>query len=192
MAKRIWEFQSLSQIGDDTKFLVSQGENTRVVPGALINQISNRIDSIIKGTSDAVSAAEIADARVQPNGQTAETLGAAIRWIYTALTAIDAASYEDFGGGVSTAGKITVTKKCGICCINGSVTLNGSVSGWVSLLDSTEVPAPQTGEVVIDTLPSWKAVTTVPARLRIPASGGLQITAGSANAFWVNLAYPVL
>ena len=67
MAKRIWEFQSLSQIGDDTKFLVSQGENTRVVPGALINQISNRIDSIIKGTSDAVSAAEIADARVQPN-----------------------------------------------------------------------------------------------------------------------------
>ena len=192
MAKRIWEFQSLSQIGDDTKFLVSQGENTRVVPGALINQISNRIDSIVKGTSDAVSAAEIADARVRPDGQTAETLGAAIRWIYTALTALDAASYEDFGGGVSTAGKITVTQKCGICCINGSVTLNGSVSGWVTLLDSTEVPAPQTGEVVIDTLPSWKAVTTVPARLRIPASGGLQITAGSANAFWVNLAYPVL
>ena len=93
---------------------------------------------------------------------------------------------------MSTAGKITVTKKCGICCINGSVTLNGSVSGWVTLLDSTEVPAPQTGEVMIDTLPSWKAVTTVPARLRIPASGGLQITAGSANAFWVNLAYPVL
>ena len=39
---------------------------------------------------------------------------------------------------MSTAGKITVAKKCGICCINGSVTLNGSVSGWVTLLDSTE------------------------------------------------------
>ena len=75
MAKRIWEFQSLSQIGDDTKFLASQGGNTRVVPGALINQISNRIDSIIKGTSDAVSAAEIADARVRPDGQTAENTG---------------------------------------------------------------------------------------------------------------------
>lgn len=192
MAKRIWEFQSLSQIGDDTKFLASQGENTRVVPGALINQISNRIDSIIKGTSDAVSAAEIADARVRPDGQTAETLGAAIRWIYTALTAIDAASYEDFGGGVSTAGTITVTKKCGICCINGSVTLNGSVSDWTTLLDSSMVPGPQNGTAIYATLPSWKAPTTNPARLRIPVDGGLQIKNGSANAFWVNLAYPVL
>ena len=104
MAKRIWEFQSLSQIGDDTKFLVSQGTNTRVVPGSLINQIAARIDSIIAGSTTEVSAAEIADARVRPDGQTAETLGAAIRWIYTTLTAIDAASYEDFGGGVSTAG----------------------------------------------------------------------------------------
>ena len=64
-------------------------------------------------------------------------------------------------------------------------------SGWVTLLDSNAVPAPQTGEAIIMTLPSWKAPTTNPARLRIPAVGGLQITRGSANAFWINLAYPI-
>ena len=64
-------------------------------------------------------------------------------------------------------------------------------SGWVTLLDSNAVPAPQTGEAIIMTLPSWKAPTTNPARLRIPADGGLQITRGSANAFWINLAYPI-
>ena len=101
-------------------------------------------------------------------------------------------NYSSFSGSVVSDGTLTVTKKFGVCYLNGGITLTGAVSGWVTLLDSTEVPAPQTGEVMIDTLPSWKAVTTVPARLRIPASGGLQITAGSANAFWVNLAYPVL
>ena len=48
MAKRIWEFSALNQISDDTKFLVSQGTNTRVVPGSLINQIAARIDSIME------------------------------------------------------------------------------------------------------------------------------------------------
>ena len=64
-------------------------------------------------------------------------------------------------------------------------------SGWVTLLSSGVVPAPQNGEAIIMTLPSWKAPTTNPARLRIPAGGGLQITRGSANAFWINLAYPI-
>ena len=53
MAKRIWEFQSLSQIGDDTKFLVSQGENTRVVPGALINPIASTASSKARRTPSA-------------------------------------------------------------------------------------------------------------------------------------------
>lgn len=101
------------------------------------------------------------------------------------------ANYSSFSGSVVSDGTLTVTKKFGVCYLNGGITLTGAVSGWVTLLDSTEVPAPQTGEVMIDTLPSWKAVTTVPARLRIPADGGLQITRGSANAFWINLAYPI-
>ena len=100
-------------------------------------------------------------------------------------------SYTSFSGSVVSDGTLTVTKKLGMCFLNGGITLTAAVSGWVTLLDSNAVPAPQTGEAIIMTLPSWKAPTTNPARLRIPADGGLQITRGSANAFWINLAYPI-
>lgn len=101
------------------------------------------------------------------------------------------ANYSSFSGSVVSDGTLTVTKKFGVCYLNGGITLTGAVSGWVTLLDSNAVPAPQSGEAIIMTLPSWKAPTTNPARLRIPADGGLQITRGSANAFWINLAYPI-
>ena len=100
-------------------------------------------------------------------------------------------NYSSFSGSVVSDGTLTVTKKFGVCYLNGGITLTGAVSGWVTLLDSNAVPAPQSGEAIIMTLPSWKAPTTNPARLRIPAAGGLQITRGSANAFWINLAYPI-
>ena len=100
-------------------------------------------------------------------------------------------NYTSFSGSVVSDGTLTVTKKLGMCFINGGITLTAAVSGWVTLLDSNAVPAPQNGEAIIMTLPSWKAPTTNPARLRIPADGGLQITRGSANAFWINLAYPI-
>ena len=100
-------------------------------------------------------------------------------------------NYTSFSGSVVSDGTVTVTKKLGMCFVNGGITLTGAVSGWVTLLSSGVVPAPQNGEAIIMTLPSWKAPTTNPARLRIPADGGLQITRGSANAFWINLAYPI-
>ena len=100
-------------------------------------------------------------------------------------------NYSSFSGSVVSDGTVTVTKKFGVCYLNGGITLTGAVSGWVTLLDSNAVPAPQNGEAIIMALPSWKAPTTNPARLRIPADGGLQITRGSANAFWINLAYPI-
>ena len=100
-------------------------------------------------------------------------------------------SYTSFSGSVVSDGTLTVTKKLGMCFLNGGITLTAAASGWVTLLDSSAVPAPQNGEAIIMTLPSWKAPTTNPARLRIPADGGLQITRGSANAFWINLAYPI-
>ena len=100
-------------------------------------------------------------------------------------------SYTSFSGSVVSDGTVTVTKKLGMCFLNGGITLTAAASGWVTLLDSNAVPAPQNGEAIIMTLPSWKAPTTNPARLRIPADGGLQITRGSANAFWINLAYPI-
>ena len=100
-------------------------------------------------------------------------------------------NYTSFSGSVVSDGTLTVTKKFGVCFINGGITLTAAVSGWVTLLDSSKVPGNQNGEAMIFTLPSWKAPTTNPARLRIPADGGLQITRGSANAFWINLAYPI-
>ena len=100
-------------------------------------------------------------------------------------------SYTSFSGGVVSDGTAAVTKKLGMCFINGSVTLSAAVSGWVTILDSNKVPGAENGEAIIMTLPSWKAPTTNPARLRIPADGGLQITRGSANAFWINVAYPI-
>lgn len=100
-------------------------------------------------------------------------------------------TYDSFAGSITSAGSITVTKKFGMCFINGSVTLSAAVSGWVTILDSNKVPGAENGEAIIMTLPSWKAPTTNPARLRIPADGGLQITRGSANAFWINVAYPI-
>ncbi len=100
-------------------------------------------------------------------------------------------SYTSFSGSVVSDGTLTVTKKLGMCFLNGGITLTAAASGWVTLLDSSAVPAPQNGEAIIMTMPSWKAPTTNPARLRIPADGGLQITRGSANAFWINLAYPI-
>ncbi len=80
-------------------------------------------------------------------------------------------------------------EKFGVCYLNGGITLTGAVSGWVTLLDSNAVPAPQTGEAIIMTLPSWKAPTTNPARLRI--SGRVADYQRLANAFWTNLAYPI-
>ena len=100
-------------------------------------------------------------------------------------------TYDSFAGSITSAGSITVTQKFGMCFINGSVTLSAAVSGWVTILDSNKVPGAENGEAIIMTLPSWKAPTTNPARLRIPADGGLQITRGSANAFWINLTYPI-
>ena len=114
-------------------------------------------------------------------------------FVYTPqiTTNYSAKSYASFSGSVVSDGTVTVTKKFGVCYLNGGITLTGAVSGWVTLLDSNAVPAPQNGEAIIMTLPSWKAPTTNPARLRIPAAGGLQITRGSANAFWINVAYPI-
>ena len=100
-------------------------------------------------------------------------------------------NYTSFSGSVVSDGTLTVTKKFGVCYLNGGITLTGAVSGWTTLLDSSKVPGPQNGTAIYATLPSWKAPTTNPARLRIPVDGGLQINRGSANAFWINVAYPI-
>ncbi len=128
---------------------------------------------------------------IEFDGETGEIVISAPIVTIDDSSALNPSIYTSFSGSVVSDGTVTVTKKLGMCFLNGGITLTAAVSGWVTLLDSNAVPAPQNGEAIIMTLPSWKAPTTNPARLRIPADGGLQITRGSANAFWINLAYPI-
>ena len=58
-------------------------------------------------------------------------------------------NYSSFSGSVVSDGTVTVTKKLGMCFLNGGITLTAAVSGWVTLLDSNAVPAPQNGEAII-------------------------------------------
>ena len=128
---------------------------------------------------------------IEFDGETGEIVISAPIVTIDDSSALNPSIYTSFSGSVVSDGTVTVTKKLGMCFLNGGITLTAAVSGWVTLLDSNAVPAPQNGEAIIMTLPSWKAPTTNPARLRIPAAGGLQITRGSANAFWINLSYPI-
>lgn len=191
MAKRIWEFSALNQISDDTKFLVSQGTNTRVVPGSLINQIAARIDSIIAGSTTEVSAAEIADARVQANGQTATSLGNAIRWVYNALLTEEHATYTEFDGGVLSDGSLTVTQRPGLCFISGTLTLSGKVSSWTTILDSLAIPAPQHGALVPFEMAQWTASYAQTLRGKVTPDGELQIVYGAAGNYVINVVYPI-
>ena len=193
MAKRIWEFPSLSQISNDTKFLVSQGETTRVVPGSLINQINERIDAIVKGSATEVSAAEIADARVRADGQTADTLGAAIRWIYESLTAMTFASYDesDFSGGVISSGFVRVCKKGGWCQVWGELVPNNTVSDWTAILDSSCIPAPQHGCEFWAASTNWREDYARRPRIKFGATGGLSVRYGSNHSFDFTVTYPI-
>lgn len=191
MAKRIWEFSALNQISDDTKFLVSQGTNTRVVPGSLINQIAARIDSIIAGSTTEVSTAEIADARVQANGQTATSLGNAIRWVYNALLAEEHATYTEFSSGVVSDGALTVTQRPGLCFISGTLTLSGKVSSWTTILDSLAIPAPQHGALVPFEMSQWTASYAQTLRGKVTPDGELQIVYGAAGNYVINVVYPI-
>ena len=191
MAKRIWEFSALNQISDDTKFLVSQGENTRVVPGSLINQIAARIDSIIAGSTTEVSTAEIADARVQANGQTATSLGNAIRWVYNALLTEEHATYTEFSSGVVSGESLTVTQRPGLCFISGTLTLSDRISNWTTILGSSAIPAPQHGELVPFEASQWGTSYARPLRGKVTPDGGLQLVYGAAGNYVINVVYPI-
>lgn len=190
MAKHIWEFPALTAIKDDTKFLVADGEITRTVPGSLINLIAARIDSIIASSTTSVSTAEIADARVQANGQTAASLGDAIRWVYDAILAAEYDTYTD-PPAVASEMKLTVTKKAGVCYISGWVTPTGALNNWVTILDSAAVPPPQHGELVPFSVSGWGNSYSPVLRGKVLAGGGLQIRYGAAREYVFELSYPI-
>ena len=176
---------NISAAVDATSILIKTGfDATRLAPYLLLRTQSGTVRSDISLMQGVLSLM----------GQS-ELLLSTQELVVNANTITDSnysqTSYTSFSGNVVSDGTAVVTKKLGMCFINAGITLNGPVSSWTTLLDSSKVPGPQNGQPIYATLPSWKAPTTNPARLRIPADGGLQITRGSANAFWINLAYPI-
>ena len=192
MAKRIWEFLSLTEIGDDTLFLVSDGEVTRTVPGSLINSIDARISNIIQGTATSVSAAEIIDARTAKDGTAAASLGDAIRKIETKLSQIETETFTDFDSDVVSSGTVHVVKKLGWCKVFGAATLTGAVADWTTILDNTKIPKPQHGENMFQTINSWNTSYTRPARMMLTTNGNLMVRYGAAFELNFSFVYPIV
>ena len=191
MAKRIWEFLELSEIGDNTLFLVSDGEVTRTVPGSLINSIDARISNIVQGTATGVSAAEIIDARTAQDGTASTTLGDAIRKIEAKLSQFETETFTDFDGDVVSSGTVVVTKKLGYCHVKGAVSLIDSVANWTDILDNVKVPAPQDGATIYQTVNGWSTSYVRPARVAIAGSGGLRVRYGAAFELNFSFIYPI-
>lgn len=183
MGKRIWEFPGLSQINDSTQFLVSDGGVTRTVPGSLIKQIENRISSIVTGTAEGVDAAEIADARVRGDGQTATSLGDAIRWMYTFFTNMTSTVYgeDEVPSGVFSYCTIIVVKKAGWCHVTAEIELTQALNDWTEVLTAEQVPAHQLGKNVYPAATNWKASFARNPRVRIASNGGLYLRYGEAG-----------
>lgn len=194
MGKRIWEFQALSQISDDTKFLVSDGETTRVVPGSLINQIDSKISSIISGTAEGVNVAEIVDARIRGDGQTAASLGDAIRWLYTHFSNMSSDAYreDDIPGGIFTFCSMVVAKKAGWCHVTAEIELSETLNDWTEVLSATQVPAPQYGKNLYPAATNWKTSFVRAARVRVSSTGGLYLRYGEAGVRYnFETTYPI-
>ena len=106
-------------------------------------------------------------------------------------TDYDSTTYTSFSGGVLSSGSVTVTKKLGMCCISGTLTLSKSISAWTTILSSSKVPAPQHGELVPFEASQWGTTYARPLRGKITPSGGLQLVYGAAGNYVFTIAYPI-
>ena len=100
-------------------------------------------------------------------------------------------TYTNFLGGITSGGSLTVTKKLGMCYISGTVTLSKSISAWITILSSSEVPAPQHGELVPFEASQWGTSYVRPLRGKVTPDGGLQLVYGAAGSYVFNIAYPI-
>ena len=102
-----------------------------------------------------------------------------------------AVTYTSFSGGVLSSGSVTVTKKLGMCCISGTLTLSKSISAWTTILSSSKVPAPQHGELVPFEASQWGTSYARPLRGKVTPDGGLQLVYGAARNYVFTIAYPI-
>lgn len=100
-------------------------------------------------------------------------------------------TYTVFDSGLVSEGSVTVVKKLGWCQVYGYVKLADTVSAMTDVLDSTKVPAPQTGVGIYDTAGYWTSSYTRLMRVGVGAGGGLRIMYGAAGTFWFSITYPV-
>ena len=100
-------------------------------------------------------------------------------------------TYTSFSGGVLSSGSVTVSKKLGMCCISGTVTLSKSISAWTTILSSSKVPAPQHGELVPFEASQWGTSYARPLRGKVMPDGGLQLVYGAAGNYVFTIAYPI-
>ena len=100
-------------------------------------------------------------------------------------------TYTSFSGGVLSSGSVTVSKKLGMCCISGTVTLSKSISAWTTILSSSKVPAPKHGELVPFEASQWGTSYARPLRGKVTPDGGLQLVYGAAGNYVFTIAYPI-
>ena len=100
-------------------------------------------------------------------------------------------TYTSFDGGVASEGSVTVVKKMGWCLVHGSVKLTNTVSDMTNVLDSSKVPAPQTGVGIYTTAAYWASSYTRNMRVGVGAGGSLRIQYGGAGTYTFSITYPI-
>lgn len=99
--------------------------------------------------------------------------------------------HTNFSGSVISSGSVVVTKKLGMCCISGTLTLSKSISAWTTILSGSKVPTPQHGELVPFEASQWGTSYARPLRGKITPDGELQLVYGAAGNYVINISYPI-
>ena len=98
-------------------------------------------------------------------------------------------TYTIAASGNITGGTVYVTKKLGLCFVDGSITLSDTVSSWTDILPS--LPAAQDAHSRYFTVPQWGASFTRSARIRVRGTGALQIRYGAKGEYCFKIVYPI-
>lgn len=103
---------------------------------------------------------------------------------------ITRAVYTAFDSDVISSGTVTVTKiNDQLCLLEGNVTLTGTSSGWVDILDATAIPGNAAGTRYINAVNAQTANFVRPLGLRTRAAGGLGVRYGEGARYDFNWLY---
>lgn len=102
-----------------------------------------------------------------------------------------ATKYTIPASGVITSGTANVVKKSGWCMVQVGVTISDTATNWITILDSSKVPATQNNVSIFQTIPYWSTTYTRPLRANIMANGGLRIRYGDKGEFQFIFIYPI-